>query len=578
VVFEQRPPKQRFEMTRETRRSAVTEVEPQNRGLNRRELLGTVGGAGALALGGSAFAQTAPPDAPARAVAPKPFELEELSIRDLAAGMAAGRWTSRRLVELYLGRISEVDRAGGEGTGTNAIAESNPQAMEIADGLDRERAAGKLRGPLHGIPIVLKDNIDTGDRMKTTAGSLALADSVAAKDAYLVERLRAAGAVILGKTNLSEWANFRSTHSTSGWSGRGGQVRNPYALDRNPCGSSSGTGSGISGNLAAVGIGTETDGSILCPASMCGLVGIKPTVGLVSRRGIIPISSTQDTAGPMCRTVADAAIVLSAITGSDLLDPATAASAARAADYTRSLDANGLAGARLGVVRKFFGWHREVDRQMQAVLDLLRQLGAVLVDPVEIPHLGDYDAGEYEIMLYEFKHGLNAYLAGLRAGADGELPRSLGELIAWNRQHAKAEMPWFGQEIFELAEAKGPLTEEAYGKALETNLRLSRGEGIDAALAGQRLDGLICPTMGPAYLTDWLNGDHYGGSATSPCAVAGYPHITVPAGQVHGLPWGLSFMGTAWSEARLIRFAHAFEQASRARTAPRFLATVDFTA
>ncbi|MDQ1347827.1 MAG: amidase [Acidobacteriota bacterium] len=562
----------------------MNDDEPQGRELNRRELLGTVGAAGALALGGSALAQPAGSAAPispasqSAAAAPKPFELEELSVRDLSAGMAAGRWTSRRLVELYLGRIAEVDRAGVAGVGTNAIAETNPQVMEIADGLDRERAAGKLRGPLHGIPIVLKDNIDTGDRMKTTAGSLALGESVAAKDAYLVERLRAAGAVILGKTNLSEWANFRSTRSTSGWSGRGGQVRNPYVLDRNPCGSSSGTGSGISGNLAAAGIGTETDGSILCPASMCGLVGIKPTVGLVSRRGIIPISSTQDTAGPMCRTVADAAIVLSAITGTDLLDPATAASAGKAADYTRSLDANGLAGARLGVVRKFFGWHPEVDRQMQAVLELLRQLGAVLVDPVEIPHVKDYDNGEYEIMLYEFKHGLNAYLAGLREIPGGGTPRSLAELIAWNRQHAQAEMPWFGQEIFEQAEAKGPLTEEAYGKALESNLRLSRGEGIDAVLAGQRLDGLICPTMGPAYLTDWLNGDHFGGSATSPCAVAGYPHVTVPAGQVQGLPWGLSFMGTAWSEARLIRFAHAFEQASQARRPPRFLATVGYTA
>ncbi len=553
-------------------------TDPQDKGLNRRELLGTVGGAalGAVALGEAALAQPgAPAGAPAPAAA-KPFELEELTIRDLSAGLASGRWTSQRLVELYVGRIVEVDRVGVGGTGTNAIAETNPQALEIAEALDRERKAGKVRGPLHGIPVILKDNIDTGDRMKTSAGSLALAQSVAAKDAYLVERLRAAGAIILGKTNLSEWANFRSTRSTSGWSGRGGQVRNPYALDRNPCGSSSGTGSGISGNLAAAGIGTETDGSILCPSSMCGLVGLKPTVGLVSRRGIIPISSTQDTAGPMCRTVADAAILLSAIAGTDLLDPATAAAAGKAGDYTRALDANGLAGARLGVVRKFFGWHPEVDRQMTAVLELLRQLGAVLVDPVEIPHLGEYDAGEFEIMLYEFKHGLNAYLAGLPASAPEGTPRSLAALIEWNRQHAGEEMPWFGQEIFEQAEAKGPLTDEAYMKALAENLRLSRGEGLDAALGGQKLDALISPTMGPAYLTDWLNGDHYGGSGTSPCAVAGYPHITVPAGHVQGLPWGLSFMGTAWSEAKLIRYAHAFEQASRARRAPRFLATVDF--
>jgi amidase len=428
--------------------------------------------------------------------------------------------------------------------------------------------------------VLLKDNIDTGDRMKTSAGSLALAGSVAAKDAFLVERLRAAGAIVLGKTNLSEWANFRSTRSTSGWSGRGGQVRNPYALDRNPCGSSSGTGSGISANLAAAGIGTETDGSIVCPASMCGLVGLKPTVGLVSRRGIIPISSTQDTAGPMCRTVADAAILLTAIVGTDLLDPATAASVGRIADYPRALDANGLAGARLGVVRKFFGWHPEVDRQMQSVLDLLRQLGAVLVDPVAIPRVGEYDDTEFEVMLYEFKHGLNAYLAGLPQGTPENpgAPRSLAELIAWNREHAAEEMPWFAQEIFEKAEAKGPLSETAYTEAVAKNLRLSRAEGLDAALSGQKLDALVCPTMGPAYLTDWLNGDHYGGSATSPCAVAGYPHITVPAGQVSGLPWGLSFMGTAWSEARLVRYAHGFEQASRARRAPRFLATADLSA
>ena len=555
-------------------------VDPQGRGLNRRELLGTVGGAvlGGVAVGEAALAQTgAPPSNAATApAAAKPFELEELTIRDLADGLAAGRWSSQRLVELYVGRIVEVDRVGVGGTGTNAIAETNPQALEIADALDRERKAGKVRGPLHGIPVLLKDNIDTGDRMKTSAGSLALAQSVAAKDAYLVERLRAAGAIVLGKTNLSEWANFRSTRSTSGWSGRGGQVRNPYALDRNPCGSSSGTGSGISSNLAAAGIGTETDGSILCPSSMCGLVGLKPTVGLVSRRGIIPISSSQDTAGPMCRTVADAAILLSAIAGTDLLDPATAAAAGKAGDYTKALDANGLAGARLGVVRKFFGWHPEVDRQMTAVLELLRQLGAVLVDPVEIPRLGEYDAGEFEIMLYEFKHGLNAYLSALPEGAPEGTPRSLAALIDWNNQHAREEMPWFGQEIFVQAEAKGPLSEPAYAKALEANLRLSRGEGLDAAFAGQRLDALVSPTMGPAYLTDWVNGDHFSGSGTSPCAVAGYPHITVPAGQVHGLPWGLSFMGTAWSEAKLIRYAHGFEQASRARKAPRFLPTVDF--
>ncbi|MEO8275496.1 MAG: amidase [Thermoanaerobaculia bacterium] len=550
--------------------------QPQVSGMNRRELLGTVGGAALAGVGGLAIGAAAPAAASAvSTTSPAPFELEELTIRDLSAGMTAGRWTSQRLVELYLGRIADVDRATNAKRGTNAMAETNPQALEIAAGLDRERKAGKIRGPLHGIPVILKDNIDTGDRMKTTAGSLALAGSTAAKDAFLVERLRAAGAVVLGKTNLSEWANFRSTRASSGWSGRGGQVNNPYVLDRNPCGSSSGTGAGISANLAAAGIGTETDGSITAPASMCGLVGIKPTVGLVSRGGVIPISATQDTPGPLCRTVTDAAILLGAITGVDLLDPATAASAGRSADYARALDPNALSGARLGVVRSFFGWHPEVDREMQGVLDLLRSRGAVLVDVAEIPHAKEYDATEYDVLLYEFKHGLNGYLSALPAGV---APRTLAELIDWNRQHAREEMPWFGQEIFEQAEAKGPLTDEAYLKAIAANARLSRAEGIDAALAAEHLDALISPTMGPAYLTDWLTGDHYGGSATSPCAVAGYPHITVPAGAVQGLPWGLSIMGTAWSEAKLVGFAFAFEQASRARKAPRFLPTLDWSA
>jgi amidase len=427
-----------------------------------------------------------------------------------------------------------------------------------------------VRGALHGIPVVIKDNIDTADRMRTTAGSLALAESIAPADAFLVERLRAAGAVILAKTNLSEWANFRSTRSTSGWSGRGGQVRNPYALDRNPCGSSSGTGAGISANFAAAGVGTETDGSITCPASMCGLVGIKPTVGRVSRRGVIPISASQDTAGPMCRTVADAAILLQAMTGTDLLDAATAASAGRGDEIVRALDGASLAGARLGVVRDFFGWHPEVGRQMSAVLDLLKSLGAELVDPVEIPNAKGYDATEYEVMLYEFKHGLNAYLAGLPAKGQ---PRSLAELIAWNDANAARSMPWFGQEIFLAAQAKGPLTEKAYVDALAANHRLSRAEGIDAALAKDRLDALICPTMGPAYMIDWVNGDHFGGSATSPSAVSGYPHVTVPAGFVSGLPWGLSILGGAWSEPRLVRYAAAFEKASAVRRAPRFLPT-----
>lgn len=549
--------------------------------LDRRQLLGAAGAAavgmasgvgGVAALAGSEGAPAARPAAPP---AQLPFELAELTLRDLQEGLTAGRWTSRRLVELYLTRIEAMDRDRATALGVHAIAEVNPDALGIAEALDAERRVGKLRGPLHGIPVAIKDNIDTADRMKTTAGSLALAASTAPKDAFLVERLRAAGAVLLAKTNLSEWANFRSTRSTSGWSGRGGQVRNPYALDRNPCGSSSGTAAGIAASFAAAGVGTETDGSITCPASMCGLVGIKPTVGLVSRRGVIPISASQDTAGPMCRTVADAAILLGAMTGTDLLDPATAAAAGKSSDYSKALDANGLAGARLGVARNFFGWHPEIDRQMVAVLELLKQLGAVLVDPAEIPQAKEYDATEYDVLLYEFKHGLNSYLAGLPENGQ---PRSLAELIVWNERNAKLEMPWFGQEIFHQAEAKGSLTEEAYLKALEANLRLSRREGIDAVLGQHRLDALLCPTLGPAYLIDWVNGDHYGGSATSPCAVAGYPHVTVPAGTVFGLPWGLSIMGPAWSEAKLIRFAFSFEQASRARQPPHFFAAVDFAA
>lgn len=549
--------------------------DERSAGLSRRELLGTAGaalGAGALA---PLAAHAAPPAAsvgePSSATPAAPsFELAELTISELQRGLRDGRWTSERLVELYLARIASVD-AGP--SGLSSIAETNPDAPAIAASLDAERRAGKVRGPLHGIPVVIKDNIDSADQMKTTAGSLALAASRAPKDAFLVERLRAAGAVLLAKTNLSEWANFRSTRSTSGWSGRGGQVRNPYALDRNPCGSSSGTGAAVSANLAAAGVGTETDGSITCPSTFCGLVGLKPTVGRVSRSGIIPISASQDTAGPMTRTVTDAALLLEALLGTDLLDPATAAAAGKeeVRGAAPKLVPEALRGARLGVVRKLSGWHPDVDRQLEGVLDLLKSLGAVLVDPLEIPNLGKYDDVEYTVMLYEFKHGLNAYLAGLPANGQ---PRTLAELIAWNEAHAAQEMPWFGQEIFLAAEEKGPLTEPAYLEALATCRRLSREQGLDLAFSEQRLDALVCPTAGPAYLTDWINGDHYGGSATTPSAVSGYPHLTVPAGDVHGLPWGLSFLGPAWSETRLLRFGFAFEQASRARRAPELLPTL----
>lgn len=537
-------------------------------GLDRRQLLGGLGGLGGAALVAGLGADAAIAQS-AAATSPSAFELGGLTIAELGTGLASGRWTTLRLVELYLERIEAVDRGA---RGTNAVAEPNPDAFRDAERLDRERLNRRAKGPLHGIPILVKDNVDTADGMKTTAGSLALAESRAARDAFLVERLRQAGALILGKSNLSEWANFRSTRSSSGWSGRGGQVRNPYALDRNPCGSSSGSGVAPAADLCAAAVGTETDGSITCPASVNGVVGLKPTLGRISRGGVIPIAHSQDTAGPMARTVQDAALLLAAMVGADLRDPATAGSAAHPLpDFRTALRDDALAGARLGVARNFFGWHPEIDRQMVDVLALLRSLGAELVDPAEIPHKGDYDDAEYEVLLYEFKHGLNSYLGALPERGQ---PRTLAALIDFNRAQAAREMPWFGQEIFEAAEAKGPLTDAAYGKALDDCRRLSRAEGIDAVLGAHRLDALVCPTMGPAYLIDWLNGDHYGGSATTPCAVAGYPHLTVPAGFVHGLPWGLSFMGPAWSDARLLAYGHAFERASAARRAPTFAPTL----
>jgi amidase len=552
----------------------VSESENRKRGVDRRLFLGGLGAlavagkAGALAQAGDAGGAAAGGDA-AAGTATQSFELAEVPISELAAGLASGRWTSKRLVELYLGRIDEVDRGPG---GTNSMAESNPDAFAEAERLDRERKAGHLRGPLHGIPVVLKDNIGTADAMQTTAGSLAMMDARPAEDASVAARLREAGALLLGKTNLSEWANIRSTRSSSGGSGRGGQVHNPYALDRNPCGSSSGSGVAASASLCAAAVGTETDGSVTCPSSMNGIVGLKPTVGLVSRTGVIPISHTQDTAGPMGRTVEDVAILLGGMTGTDVRDPATAASAGKAAaDYRAGLTPDALAGARLGVTRNLFGWHPDVDRQMEDVLRALKEAGAVLVDPVELPHVRDYDDSELEVLLYELKHDLNAYLAGL---PDHGQPRTLAALIEFNKAHADREMPWFGQELFEQAQGKGPLTDDAYVQALEKDGRLSRTEGLDAALAKDHLDALVCPSMGPAYLTDWINGDHYGGSATTPCAVAGYPHLTVPAGFVHGLPWGVSFLGPAWSEARLLGYGYAFERATRARRAPTFQATL----
>ena len=495
-----------------------------------------------------------------------PFELDELTITDLQDGMKSGKFTARSLVEKYSARIEEVDR---HGPAVNSVLELNPDALSIAGQLDLERKAKGPRGPLHGIPVLIKDNIDTADRMMTTAGSLALVGSKPAKDSFVAEKLRAAGAVILGKTNLSEWANIRSSHSTSGWSGRGGLTRNPYALDRNPCGSSSGSGAGVSANLCAAAIGTETDGSIVCPSSSNGIAGIKPTVGLVSRSGIIPISHTQDGAGPMCRTVRDAAIMLGALTGADARDSATTNSQGKSlTDYAKFCDPNGLKGARIGVARKYFGFNDEVDALMEQSIDVMKKQSALLIDPADIETLGKFDESELLVFMYELKADLNAYLATLGASAP---VRTLKDIIEFNDRNRQKEMPYFGQDLFLKAEAKGPLTEKAYLDAVEKNHQLARVEGIDATMNKYNLDAIMAPTGGPAWITDLVNGDHVAGGSSNAAAVAGYPNINVTAGFVSGLPVGISFFGRAWSEPTLIRLAFAFEQATKARQVPRFL-------
>jgi amidase len=498
------------------------------------------------------------------------FEFEEITIAELQAGMTAGKYTARAIAEKYLTRIDQIDK---NGPAINSVIEINPDALSIAEALDKERKDKGVRGPLHGIPVMIKDNLDTADRMMTTAGSLALVGSKTSKDSTVAQKLRDAGAVILAKTNLSEWANIRSAHSTSGWSGRGGQTKNPYALDRNPCGSSSGSGAGVSANLCVGAIGTETDGSIVCPSSSNGLVGIKPTVGLTSRTGIIPISHSQDGAGPMCRTVRDAATMLGAITGIDEEDRATLDSRERSyTDYTQFLKSDGLRGARIGVVRQRFGFHEGVDKVMESALDALKREGAILVDPANIETSGKFGDSEFIVLLYELKADLNAYLARLGSNAP---VKTLKDIIDFNEKNSEKEMPYFGQDTFIKAEEKGPLTTQEYLDALAKNHQLARKEGIDATMEKNNLDALIAPTGGPAWIVDHVNGDYFGGGSSGAAAVAGYPNITVPAGFISGLPVGISFFGRAWSEPVLIRLAFAFEQTTKIRKAPRFLGHVE---
>ena len=520
--------------------------------LSRRSFLRY--GAGALAgsvVGRPVRAQHAAPMplAPPEPVAPADFELEEASIAELQDAMRTGARTSRSICAAYLGRIAELDPK------LHAVLEMNPDALDIADQMDTERKAGRVRGPMHGIPVLLKDNIATADRMMTTAGSLALVGAIPPRDAPLVARLRDGGAVILGKTNLSEWANIRSTQSSSGWSARGGQCANPYALDRNPCGSSSGTGAAIAANFAAVGIGTETDGSIVCPSSACSLVGVKPTLGLIDGAGIIPIAHSQDTAGPMTRTVADASVLLGVLAGRD---------------YSTSLDPAGLRGARIGVARKkVFGYSPEADALVEAAIAVLKGQGAVVVDPADIPHLGDYDDSELTVLLYELKADLAADLAAWappRAAV-----KTLADVIAFNEANRAAEMPYFGQELFLRAQEKGPLTDRAYRDALAKDRRLSRTEGLDVVLARHNLDAIVAPTGSPPWPTDLLNGDHFLGASSTPAAVAGYPSVAVPVGYSFGLPVGMSFIGKANSEATLLKLAYAYEQSAKPRKPPRFL-------
>jgi amidase len=536
---------------------------------DRRSFLAAAGAGGILAAGYRANAQSASGDAASPpSKTDSPFELSEFSIDDLQRGMESGKFTSRSLVEKYLARIEAIDSAGPQ---LKSVIEVNPDALALAEAADNERQSKKLRGPLHGIPVLIKDNIDTADKMATTAGSLALVGARPPEDSFVVKQLHKAGAIVLGKTNLSEWANIRSNYSTSGWSGRGGLTRNPYALDRNPCGSSSGSGAAVAANLCAVAVGTETDGSILCPSSVCGIVGIKPTVGLVSRTGIIPISHSQDTAGPMTRTVRDAAILLGVLAGIDPQDAITAESKGHAeTDYTQALDAAGLKGAKIGVARNHFDFHDGVEAVMEEALEAIKQAGATLIDTEELRVVDESGSSESTVLRYELKADMAAYLARLGPSAP---VKSLKDIIEFNNRNKEKEMPYFGQDVFVKAEALGPLSDYKYLEALAKCRRLARTEGIDAVMDKLKLDAIVAPTMGPACLTDLVNGDRWLGGSTSAAAVAGYPSITVPAGFVFGLPLGLSFFGRAWSEPTLLKLAYAFEQATKLRKPPQFLAT-----
>jgi len=493
------------------------------------------------------------------------FNIDSASVEQLQAEMAAGRLTSRALVDHYLARIDALDRHGPR---LNSVIEENPQAREIADALDRERAARELRGPLHGIPVLLKDNIDTADGMLTTAGSLALIGSRPTKDAFLVSRLRTAGAVILGKTNLSEWANFRSQTSVSGWSARGSLTRNPYDLTRSACGSSSGSAVGVTASFAAISVGTETDGSIVCPSAINGIVGLKPTVGLISRSGVIPISVSQDTPGPMARTVADAAVLLQVLAGEDAADAATLALRQNTIpNYAEAVRSASLHGVRLGIARNLAGFQKPVDAVFEQAVNALRAAGAEIVDPVTLNKAGTIDDDEAAVLLYEFKDGIERYLATRSSG-----PKTVAELIRFNVRERELEMPYFEQDLFEKAQGKGPLTTPEYRKALERSRRNAGREGIDKLLKAHRLDALVAPTVGLAWVQDLIGGDFYsGGSSAQYAAIAGYPHLTVPAGFARELPVGISFIGPAWSEAKLLAIGAAFEQVTHARRAPKLV-------